>query len=281
MKFRHLARRLAHAGAYALAILATLCMAPVATAAAQADVQLQTDLQHLSVQINQGAPLPPGGCTSGHTWHTTYGGCRRTESRAESGQCPAGWSGTRVRYRTAYILQANSQDVAFDAWGPWQDSCTPPRRAGVVDTVIATARGAETGDRSNTNGLTGDIARAMRVNYGTLYGVTIYRPNATLNCVYASGTTAGDGESSNTIWYGALMAPGQSYNNGDAGHCLLSNAGQSAEIYGSCDTSTGGDGDFCQSGTRTVSITATTACSVTTETVERGRVTATNSFNLC
>lgn len=280
MKSHPLARHLARLAAYALTML-TVCLAPPAGAQTQADVQLQTDLQHLSVQINQGAPLPPGGCTASHTWHTTYGGCRRAESRSEAGQCPAGWGGTRIRYRTAYILQANSQDVAYDAWGPWQDSCTPPRLAGVVDTVIAKARGAQTGDWSNTNALTGNIARAMQVNYGTMYGVTVYRPTAALNCVYSSGTTAGSGESTSTIWYGTLMAPGQSYSNGSAGHCQLSNAGQTAEVYGSCDTSSGGDGDFCQSATRTVRITATSACSLTTETVERGHVIATNSFSLC
>lgn len=273
-------RLLARVGTYALALLAVLGLAQVAPAA-QADVQLQTDLHHLSVQINQGAPLPPGGCVAGHSWHTTYGGCRRSETRSETGQCQAGWSGTRTRYRTAYVLQANSQDVAYDAWGPWQDSCSPPRLAGVVDTVIAQARGSETGDTSNTQGLTGNLARAMQVNYGTMYGVTIYRPNATLNCVYASGTTSGTGETTNTIWYGKLIAPAQSFTNGSAGHCLISNAGQSAEVFGSCDTTTGGDGGLCQSGTRTVRITGSSACSVSTETIERGRVTTTNSYSLC
>lgn len=273
-------RLLARVGTYALALLSVLGLAQVASAAAQADVQLQTDLHHLSVQINQGAPLPPGGCVAGHSWHTTYGGCRRPETRTESSQCQAGWSGTRVRYRTVYVLQANSQDIAYGDWGPWQDSCTPPRQAGVVDAIIATARGSETGD-SGVSSLTGNIARAMAVNYGTLYGVTIDRPSATLNCVYASGTTPSSGESNSTIWYGKLMAPGQSFNNGGIGHCLLSNGGQSAELAGSCDTSTGGDGDFCLSGTRTVRITGSSACSVSTETIERGRVTATNSYSLC
>lgn len=275
-----------------------LCLSSAFASGNQADVQLQTDLSHMAIRVDQTAPMPLGGCTANHTWHTTYGGCRRQETRSETSACTDGWSGTRTRYRTAYVLQANANDVAYEEWGPWQDNCTPPRLAGVVDAVIAKVRGGETGawlgwlgeairhpnrtgEWIRNPGLTINIDRDMQVRYGTLYGVTIHRPTATLNCIYASGTTTSHGDSGSQIWSGLLMPPDQSVLNERGGHCKLSNDGQSAELYGSCDSSTGGDNDNCVAATRTVRITATSACTVTTETLERNRLTVTNSFDLC
>lgn len=97
-----------------------------ATVVNQADVRLQTNITTMSVQVNQGAPYPPGGCSAGYLWHTSYGGCRIAQSQSEYQQCPAGYTGSRVRYRNAYILQANPADVAYEAWGAWHDSCQAP-----------------------------------------------------------------------------------------------------------------------------------------------------------
>jgi len=282
MKFRTIACW----GARALALVG-LALAPLAHAQTQADVQLQTDLQHMSVQVNQGAPLPPGGCIAGYSWHTVYGGCRRAETQSETTQCPDGYVGTQVRYRTAYILQANPADVAHEDWGPWQQNCQAPRGAGVVDTVIAKARGAEYSGTNNFKGTAisssthKQIWKGMQVNYGTMYGVTLYRPAATLTCLWAIGSTAGSGNSTGTIWSGSIASPGQSVTNGYAGHCQLSNGGKTAELTGSCDNSTGGDADMCESATRVVNVIAVDGCSATTETREGKRVVATNSYNLC
>jgi len=269
-------RRLAIAGV--LLPLASPFASPTSN---QADVQLQTDLSHMVIRVDQADPLPPGGCTAGHAWHPIFGGCRRQETRSEVAQCAAGWTGSKVRYRTAYVLQANAADVAYGEWGPWQDSCTPPRRAGVVDTVIAKARGKENGESSNSSNLSANIKKQMQVNYGTMYGVTVYRPSATLNCIYASGTTSSSGESSNRIWFGRLLSPGQSIDKGNAGHCRLSSGGRVAEVYGSCDSSSGGDSDSCRRATRTVRITGTSACQVNTEVREDSRLIGTPSYSLC
>ncbi|OZI62100.1 hypothetical protein [Bordetella genomosp. 11] len=243
----------------------------------QADVQLKTDLTHMAIQVNQGAPLPPGGCVSGYSWHTVYGGCRRAVVQSEAGSCPAGYIGSTTRYRTAYVLQANANDVAYDAWGAWQSSCSRPRAAGVVDTVIASVRGRENGDRGTASNLTGNILQQMQVTQGTLFGVTLYRPTATLNCVYASGTTEGGGDGGgNQIWMGQLLSPGASIDKGTPGHCLLGNNGQTAEISGNCDSSTGGDNDFCVPGTHVVRITSVTDCTVVAETDGRA-----NSYDIC
>ncbi|WP_088153786.1 hypothetical protein [Achromobacter xylosoxidans] len=233
-----------------------------ASSANQADMQLQTDLGSMLVRVDQGAPLPPGGCVSGFAWHTGYGGCRRADTQSETAACPPGTTGTRVRYRMAYVLQANAYDVAYEPWGTWQDTCTAARASGVLDVVLAKARGTETGEHF-PNSLTGNIAAQMGVNYGTLFGATIYRPTAELNCVFASGTTGSDG---NRIWMGQLSPPGGSVDKGAAGNCQLSNGKKTAKLYGSCDTGTGGDGDFCVGRTYTVNITSVEGCTVRTET---------------
>ncbi len=268
-------------GRRTLALAALLVSTQVAAAAdpnaKQADVQLKTDLTHMNIQVSQGAPLPPGGCIAGYAWHTTYGGCRRAESQPEAGACPAGYTGSRTRYRTAYILQANPYDVAYEAWGPWQESCTAPRAGGVVDTVIAKVRGNETGEYW-PNSLTGNIAAQMQVNYGTMFGVTIFRPSAELNCIHASGTTSGDTSRS---WTGQLLGPGASVNKAASGYCQLSNGNRTATIFGSCDSTSGGDSDFCQSATRVVNITFVNGCTVNTETRDGNNVIDVGSYDIC
>ncbi|CAB3842291.1 hypothetical protein N5C72_19525 [Achromobacter mucicolens] len=276
-------------GRRALALAALLVSSHAAAAAdppgKQADVQLKTDLTHMNILVTQGAPLPPGGCVAGYAWHTTYGGCRRAESQPESAACPAGFTGNRTRYRTAYILQANAYDVAYEPWGPWQDSCTASRLSGVVDTLIAAANGAESGETNNTSTLPPNLAKGMMVYYGTRFGVTIHRPSATLNCTYASGTTAGSGNSNSPIWFGLLMAPGESVTrrgeSGSFGHCQLSNGNLTAELYGSCDSSTGGDLDYCVGATRVVNITSVNGCTVTTETRQKNTVIDVGSYDIC
>lgn len=94
----------------------------------QADVQLQTDLGHMVIHVGQAEPLPPGGCTAGYSWHTTFGGCRRVVPESETSSCPANYKGNQVRTRSAFVLQANSNDIAYGPWSAWQSSCvySPP-----------------------------------------------------------------------------------------------------------------------------------------------------------
>lgn len=117
--------------------LSPLTFAQATPGPGQADVQLKTNINTMAVQIGQGAPLPPGGCNPGYLWHSSYGGCRIAQTQSETSQCPPGYSGSRVRYRTTYTLQANPADVAVEAWGVWQDSCqAPPPPATVKFEVI-------------------------------------------------------------------------------------------------------------------------------------------------
>ncbi|WP_083036969.1 hypothetical protein [Achromobacter ruhlandii] len=262
-----------------LALLFALLLPTVSQASTtnQADVQLGTELNTMVIRVDQGAPLPPGGCVGGYSWHTTYGGCRIARTQAEYSQCPAGYTGNQVRYRTYYVLQANANDVAYEGWGPWQDGCTASRAGGVLDVVIAKARGRETGETLD-NSLHGTIAAQMQVNYGTMFGATIYRPTAELNCIHASGTTLGD---TTRVWTGQLMPPGTSVTKGVSGYCQLSNGNRTATLYGNCDSSSGGDADNCQSATRVVNITSVSGCSVTTETRLHGQLIDVGNYGIC
>lgn len=262
-----------------LALLFALLLPTVSQASTtnQADVQLGTELNTMVIRVDQGAPLPPGGCVGGYSWHTTYGGCRIARTQAAYSQCPAGYTGNQVRYRTYYVLQANANDVAYEGWGPWQDGCTASRAGGVLDVVIAKARGNETGETLD-NSLGGTMAAQMQVNYGTMFGATIYRPTAELNCIHASGTTSGD---TTRVWTGQLMPPGTSVTKGVSGYCQLSNGNRTATLFGSCDSSSGGDADNCQGATRVVNITSVSGCTVTTETRLRGQLIDVGNYGIC
>lgn len=109
-----------------LAMLAvSLFAVPLASAQTSpaADMQLITDLHHMQVQVNQSAPLPPGGCNSGYTWHTTYGGCRKPQIETETAACAANYTGSRTRSRTGYALQANNSDIRYEQWDKWKENC--------------------------------------------------------------------------------------------------------------------------------------------------------------
>src|SRR3546814_7724104 len=62
-----------------------------------------------------------------------------------------------------------------------------------------------------------------------MFGATIYRPTAELNCIHASGTTSGD---TTRVWTGQLMPPGTSVTKGISGYCQLSNGNRTATLYG-------------------------------------------------
>lgn len=89
------------------------------------DIELQgTGTMQLIITPSSG---PTGGCSSGYSWNTTYGGCRRavTETATDSQACPAGSVGgplTRTRTRTNYILQADASNIANGPWSPWSGS---------------------------------------------------------------------------------------------------------------------------------------------------------------
>ena len=279
MKFRPIACWGKQSLALTALLVSTQSFAATDSTPHQANVQIKTDLTHLLISVDQGAPLPPGGCNAGFEWNTTHGGCRRADIQPESAACPTGYTGSRTRYRTAYILQANSNDVAYDAWGAWQENCTAPRAAGVLDTVIASLRGEETGEHM-VNNLSGNIAQLMRVNYGTKFGVTIHRPTAELNCIFASGSS-GSSDTSSGSWSGTLLPPGDSISKSPAGYCRLSNQNQTAELFGSCDSTSGGDGDGCTSSRAVVNITAVNGCTVSTEARKNNIVIAADSYDIC
>jgi len=282
-------RSFARHGGRLLALVALL-MASHAHANPAADVQLNTDLNRMSIHVGQGAPLPPGGCQAGYAWHTTYGGCRRRETVTESAPCPTGQTGSRTRQRTDYILQADAANVAHGPWGQWQDACQRPRLTGVMDGLIASVRGNGPGNPPPDGApLSKNLARLMRVGgYFSRYGVTLDRPSAKLNCVYSRSTAEGGGEANPPMyWHGVVLKPGQSIDVGYIGACLLSSDGTTAMLRGNCDSTSGGDADQCLRAVRTVRIIDTSPCIVTTQTEHQVGSSAfpippaVNRYNLC
>lgn len=110
------------------------------------DVELEgTGSMQLIITPSSG---PTGGCTSGYSWNTTYGGCRRpvTETAVDTQACGTGMKGgplQRTRTRTNYILQSNASDIAngsWSAWSEWTGTCQPdiayPTAGWALDTHI-------------------------------------------------------------------------------------------------------------------------------------------------
>lgn len=174
----------------ALLFLFLLPATHAAPASNQADVELRTNISTMAVQITQGAPLPPGGCKSGYLWHTTYGGCRIAQAQSESAQCPAGYTGTRVRYRTVYVLQANPADVAYEGWGAWHDSCQALPPATVNFQLLKAPGGVDcrnTEIRVRVTYPDGSRASGISLSWTPSYG----------GVQSSTTTTDGNGESSN------------------------------------------------------------------------------------
>lgn len=230
----------------------------------EADVRLLTDVTRISVDVRQGAPLPPGGCVSGHSWHTGYGGCRRAvqETHTEHAACPAGFNGTqtRTRTRTNYVLQANSGDVGYGQWGGWsgwnQSGCQPAFKPGVSGPLVS-----------------------VRSDNFTVYNA-LFIDNATGQLVcgwrrsYHGGESGDGGGSGSTDWsFG-------DYNRPDLGsRCSTSHP---ATVYGNSDREGSGDAGTPRSGTITVSSHVINGCSVSlTYTSTQSRNPQTLHHNRC
>jgi len=237
-----------------------------------ADVQLSTELDRISVQVDQGAPFAPGGCRADYRWHTTYGGCRRQEAVTQIEPCPPGHMGTRTRQRTAYILQADANNVAHGPWEPWRDTCQRPRLQGVVDTLVAKVRGNGPAPRPVGSRLSKKLAKQMVVGgYHSLFAVTIDRTAAKLRCVYSRSTSSGSsGSGTSYSWKGVLAPLGRSVDADWVGECRLSDNGATANLRGNCDSTSGGDSDYCQWRALTVRIIDTSPCMVTTRVERKG-----------
>ncbi|MCZ8411282.1 hypothetical protein O9649_26190 [Achromobacter dolens] len=201
-----------------LALLLLLPCAGNATSTSQANVDLTTNLNTLAVQIGQSPPLPAGGCWSGYAWHTTYGGCRRADQQSETAQCPAGYTGSQVRYRTAYILQSNPNDVAYTGWGAWQSSCQVVAPTQAVFTILLRPTGVgcrSTEYKVRANYPDGSVAAGITLNWEVV-GLGAIDTNVT--------TTNGRGEAS---------VFGTYFHNLDL-RVKVSFGSSSQEIYGIC-----------------------------------------------
>ena len=191
--------------------------------------------------------------------------------------CPTSYTGTQSQSR---LVSTRDGALDYGAWNTYSSNCTyvPPRASGVVDGIIASVRSSQYNGFGGGTPLTGNLRNQMGVSYGSRFGVTIYRPNAQLNCVASSDWGGQGGDAGNSGFGGIVANPGQSIG-GSGGYCTLSNGGNTAKISGDCNSTSGGDGDFCIGATFTVNIIGVNGCIVTTET--KGAGTITNNYNIC
>jgi len=235
-----------------------------------ADLPVRTNLQAFSVVVSPGGPA--GGCISGYTWQPTFGGCRRgrVDTETQTDACPAGYRGTRTRTRsrTAYMLQANAVDVQYGAWSGWtawnQSSCT-------VDLPPS----GETRPRKPGNSNVAEVRGTTFGANGNVYAIVAI-DNATSRLVcQGRGTSFNEqqGDTSDIIYTGPFQT--------DVASCSIQASGAQATAYGNCNTTTGGDGGFCQPATLTATITSAAGCTVSAETREAGRVVAAKSYDVC
>jgi len=223
-----------------------------------------------------------GACQSGYRWHTVYGGCRRAalQQERQSDACGVDYTGeqTRVRERTQHFLQSTGQ-AANDAWGAWSDwdrsQCLaiPRRLAGTIKSIIDKVVGnevpayqAEFG-KSPPGSLGPFRYSYLLVNggkvYSSVYGVTLDRSTAQLQCAFASTTTSsGRGQSGSDIVKTWLLDLGVSIHT-EHGYCSVSENNTVVKLHGDCNSSRHGDSGGCVGATRVVAVTAVTPCSAT------------------
>lgn len=126
----------------------------------------------------------------------------------------------------------------------------------------------------------------MNVAYGGMYGVTLNKGSANLQCIVSHSWSNGGGDAGGFGLEVYLLHEGASVKNtqGGSDQCVLSNGNNTATIHGSCNSTSGGDGDYCQGATFIVNITSVSGCTVSTETRRdrsNGQVVANNNYNIC
>jgi len=227
----------------------------------------------MNVQIAQEG----GACAPGYRWNAVYGGCRRAalEQEQQSDSCGTDYTGeqTRTRERTQYLLQSTSQ-AANDPWGAWsawdrsQCVATPRRLAGTIRGGIAQVVGdmvekyAHGVEYPPPGGSPAGFYMDSRRTYSSIYGVTLDRTSAQLQCLFGTTTTDGSGENSAARSWGWLLAPGVGIQT-EHGHCQLSENNTTVHLYGDCDSEANNDWGGCISAAKTVSVVEVSPCSAT------------------
>jgi len=254
-----------------------LCALPVlgvakAPAPNTGDIDLNSRIT-MNVQIAQEG----GACAPGYRWNTTYGGCRRAalERNSQSDSCGADYTGeqTRTRERTQYLLQSTGQ-AANDPWGDWsawdrsQCVAAPRRLAGTIRGGIVQVVGDMVQEYAYSSaypppgGSPAGFYMGSRRTYSSIYGVTLDRTSAQLQCLFGTTTTDGSGENSAARSWGWLLAPGVSIQT-EHGHCQVSQNNTQVHLFGDCDTEANNDWGGCLSAARTVSVVDVSPCSAT------------------
>jgi len=206
-----------------------------------ADVQLNTDINRMSVQLSQDT-----------YWHCKIDGGFLAEGN-EDGSMKMNPDGS----------------IPGVEFGSGKKTCElrpRPRRAGLLDTLIASVQGTHGGPNLFVGNGRPRVSALMAAGWGNKFGLTMDRSDAKLRCVYGHSWNSGHGESHESdSWASGVLAPGQSVDAGHAGHCLLSDGGNSATLRGNCDWTSGGDADACMARSYEVRVLKSTVCVATVE----------------
>jgi len=205
--------------------------------------------------------------SSASGWTDLDSSCTKTETQSIG--CPSDYTGNQLQQRTVATKDGGGYD--YSTWNTYQNNCVynPPRKSGVMSGNIATVRGVTFGGWGSPQ-----------------VGVTLDYGNAALRCTsrypYETGGDAGSAGYGDWVVYGL----GQNTQYGDSvvgmpSSCTMSNSNKTATIYGNCNSTSGGDGDYCQGATFVVNITSVNGCTVSTETRIYGQVIDNNNYNIC
>lgn len=199
------------------------------------------------------------------TWYDTDASCNAVEYQTIG--CPVNYTGNQLQSR---LVSTSNGYYDYGAWNTYQNNCVyvPPRKAGVMSGNITSVRGVTFGAWGSPQ-----------------VGATLDYANAALRCT-SYYPSSGGGDAGNAVypssWTVYGLGQNTAYGGGDSGtpaSCSMSNGNQTATLNGNCDSTSGGDGDFCQGVTVKVNITSVSGCTVYVQTTGRG--TNNYSYNIC
>ena len=223
--------------------------------------------------------------TSYSGWYDLDSSCNKIEEQTIS--CPVGYTGNEYQRRNVSTRDGKSFD--YSAWNTYQSNCVyvPPLKAGYLDDVIISANSGVQAFQ-----YTCPVKDCISVYYysykgiskkvgGTAAALTIHPQSGQLACIAAGSGTSGSGESNSAPDQNTyILPPNTSFDHGSF-YCTISNNGKSAELYGNCNGTTGGDSSMCVGETLKANIVNINGCTATIETIDPSKIAKQHQYSLC
>lgn len=192
-------------------------------------------------------------------------------------QCPKGQTGEIVERRN-YEAWSDGSKRNYSNWYVQSNNCRV-LPSGPLNKVLGSVRGGGYPLHS-LPGSPAPVGLRLTERNGTAFGLTLDKGTQTFQCLVAKNWYDGQYQS-NILPVGSSVDFAGQDDMPSPAYCKLYEGGKFAEIAGSCDSTSGGDNDFCMIGKQNMRVTEVSECNVTIAIQRNGMRITSETYNIC